>query len=127
MRNVSRLRLLYFLLFTSLLMCCPLCYSLPCRNYAPPSKAHHLYLKFISKPTHSMLLVEVGGFAPPSRTLFSLLHTAITNIITLFMQLVNQYSIVCFTVSNKIFDVVITFFNEHLWVFRINGNHNYNL
>ena len=39
MRNVSRLRLLYFLLFTSLLMCCPLCYSLPCRNYAPPSKA----------------------------------------------------------------------------------------
>ena len=39
MRNVSRLRLLCFLLFTSLLMCCPLCYSLPCRNYAPPSKA----------------------------------------------------------------------------------------
>ena len=28
-----------------------------------------------------ILLVEVGGFAPPSRTLFSLLHTAITNII----------------------------------------------
>ena len=42
MRNVSRLRLLYFLLFTSLLMCCPLCYSLPCRNYAPPSKINYI-------------------------------------------------------------------------------------
>ena len=36
MRTVSRLRLLYFLLFTSLLMCCPLCYSLPCRNHGRP-------------------------------------------------------------------------------------------
>ena len=26
-----------------------------------------------------MLLVDLGGFAPPSRTLFSLLHTAIKN------------------------------------------------
>ena len=42
MRTVSRLRLLFFLLFTSLLMCCPLCYLLPCRNYAPPSEAHPL-------------------------------------------------------------------------------------
>ena len=40
MRTVRRLRLRYFLLFTSLLMCCPLCYSLPCRNQSPPSKAH---------------------------------------------------------------------------------------
>jgi len=27
---------------------------------------------------HNLLLVEVGGFAPPSRTCFSLLHTAIS-------------------------------------------------
>ena len=30
--------------------------------------------------SYFLLMVEVGGFAPPSRTLFSLLHTAITNI-----------------------------------------------
>jgi len=38
MRTVSRLRLLYFLLFTSLLMCCPFCYLLPCRNLVTPIK-----------------------------------------------------------------------------------------
>ena len=38
-----------------------------------------------------LLLVEVGGFAPPSRTLFSLLHTAITHSIYLFLGLVNCF------------------------------------
>jgi hypothetical protein len=36
---------------------------------------------------HNLLLVEVGGFAPPSRTCFSLLHTAII----LFSQSVQHH------------------------------------
>jgi hypothetical protein len=35
------------------------------------------------------LMVDLGGFAPPSRTLFSLLHTAITYSIYLSTRLVN--------------------------------------
>ena len=45
MRTVRRLRLRYFLLFTSLLMCCPLCYSLPCRNHDWPIKSIIHYLR----------------------------------------------------------------------------------
>ena len=37
-------------------------------------------------------MVDLGGFAPPSRTLFSLLHTAITFIIYLSLLFVNQLS-----------------------------------
>jgi hypothetical protein len=76
------------------LPCCPLCYLLPCRNYAGPSE-RHLCLVNPLPLTHSnlikqvghnavylcfiiILLVDLGGFAPPSRTPFSLLHTAIT-------------------------------------------------
>ena len=121
MRNFRHLHLLCFLLFTSLLMCCPLCYSLPCRNYFSPIKnklyncifcndiyfpfrmffrktfcfnkqmfftlTHIFYESFVASfyynfIFHNLLLVDEGGTAPPSRTLFSLLHTAITNIIT---------------------------------------------
>lgn len=67
--------------------CCPLCYSLPCRNYAPPSKAHPITALRGFFHVRHVLLVEVGGFAPPSRTYFSLLHTAIQLfIISLFQK-----------------------------------------
>ena len=42
----------------------------------------HSSFRTILFPNTSM--VDLGGFAPPSRTLFSLLHTAITYIIYLF-------------------------------------------
>ena len=47
-------------------------------------------INFQSEYVSSMLnpiMVEVGGFAPPSRTLFSLLHTAISlNHVTIIYQ-----------------------------------------
>ena len=98
MRTVRRLRLRFLLLrpgdpcptaFT--LPSCPLCYLLPCRNYAGPSEKHLCFvnpllgtqLNLLKQFGHNavyfinILLVDLGGFAPPSRTLFSLLHTAI--------------------------------------------------
>ena len=94
MRTVSRLRLLFCLINGHRLPCCPLCYLLPCRNYAGPSKRHLCFvnplsftqLNLIKQVGHNavylcfiiILLVDLGGFAPPSRTLFSSLHTAIT-------------------------------------------------
>ena len=36
-------------------------------------------------------MVDLGGFAPPSRTLFSLLHTAITYSIYLYGLFVNLF------------------------------------
>ena len=39
-RNAHHLRLVWFLLLTVSLPCCPLQYLLPCRNQSPPSKAH---------------------------------------------------------------------------------------
>ena len=79
------------------------------------------------KPTYrlSMLLVDLGGIEPPSGIHFSLLHTTITNII--FIYLIKKNGIVCFTVRYKIFDILVSLLNEHLWIFRINRNHNYNL
>jgi hypothetical protein len=91
------------------LPCCPLCYLLPCRNYAGPSERHLCFVNPLSF-THSnlikqvghnavylcfiiILLVDLGGFAPPSRTLFSRLHTAITCSIYLFVAVVNQEAI----------------------------------
>jgi uncharacterized membrane protein len=38
-------------------------------------------------------MVDLGGFAPPSRTPFSLLHTAITYSIYLFELVVNDFGI----------------------------------
>ena len=43
-------------------------------------------------PATIFFMVDLGGFAPPSRTLFSLLHTAITYSIYLFWLCVNLYS-----------------------------------
>jgi hypothetical protein len=117
MRTVRRLRLRFLLLrpgnpnptaFT--LPSCPLCYSLPCRNYAGPlgdillgivipdmDRIRTCYSTRLG-PTLTTgvhitiyLLVDLGGFAPPSRTLFSLLHTAITYSIYLFFRLVNCF------------------------------------
>ena len=114
-------------------LCTPIIISLACLSeqllmqmYLTQSTLINFQSEYVSSMLNP-IMVEVGGFAPPSRTLFSLLHTAITNIITLFIQLVNQYGIICFTVRNKILDVVITFFDEHLWMFRVNCYHNYNL
>ena len=88
MRTVRRLRLRYFLLFTSLLMCCPLCYSLPCRNHDWPIKKgllpqqrslliFQLQILLDRYPYTTPFLVDQAGVEPASRTLFSLLHTAI--------------------------------------------------
>jgi len=55
----------------------------------------HLYLYTVRVHylfQFTILLVDLGGFAPPSRTLFSLLHTAITYIIYLFDFVVNLNS-----------------------------------
>jgi len=89
------------------LPCCPLCYLLPCRNYAGPSERHLCLVNplslahsnLIKQVGHNavylcfiiILLVDLGGFAPPSRTLFSSLHTAITHSIYLFSGLVNCF------------------------------------
>ena len=58
----------FCLIYGHRLPCCPLCYLLPCRVYIRPG------INTLVK----MLMVDLGGFAPPSRTLFSRLHTAIT-------------------------------------------------
>ncbi len=91
MQIFRRLRLRCFLLFTSLLMCCPLCYSLPCRNHDWPIikglwrtliklHLHQLTILLIRRPYYP-LMVDQAGVEPASRTLFSLLHTAITYIL----------------------------------------------
>ena len=48
-----------------------------------PSKSLSMYISIY------FLMVDLGGFAPPSRTLFSRLHTAITYSIYLFLIVVN--------------------------------------
>jgi len=105
MRTVRRLRLRFLLLrpgspnptgFT--FPCCPLCYSLPCRNHDWPIKNRHEN-KLIPKTavelsdklfSSYLLLVDQAGVEPASRTLFSLLHTAITYIVYLFGTVVNR-------------------------------------
>ena len=69
--------------------CCPRIYLLPCRNLVTPIRSI-LDLQFTNgdQPTFNrlrscvqfrILLVEVEGIEPSSRTPFSLLHTAISN------------------------------------------------
>ena len=54
-----------------------------------------------------MLLVDLGGFAPPSRTLFSLLHTAITYIIQYLLIVVNGFQeVIRFGICLKITPIV---------------------
>ena len=63
--------------------CCPLCYSLPCRNHGRPIIKHTRGR--YSGPSLIYLIcfmVDLAGVEPASRTLFSLLLTAITSIIT---------------------------------------------
>ena len=103
MRSCFHLQLLFLLLRPSYpnptgftFPCCPLCYSLPCRIYFRPFKKIFPSVKcfeitypntpFTSSTATSswflwsgikILLVDLAGFAPASRILFSLLHTAI--------------------------------------------------
>ena len=72
----------------SALPSCPLCYSLPCRNHGRPiikglwQKLLKLHLRQITilliHCPYYPLMVDLAGVEPASRTLFSLLHTAIT-------------------------------------------------
>lgn len=62
-----RLHLRFCLIYGHRLPCCPLCYSLLCRNHGWPIRCD----------TAIPLLVDQGGIEPPSRTFFSSLHTAI--------------------------------------------------
>ena len=121
MRTVRRLRLRFLLLRPSSLNptgftfpCCPLCYSLPCRIYFRPFKKIFPSVKcfeitypntsFASFTTTSswflwswikILLVDLAGFAPASRILFSLLHTAILFICLLYINMHSMSSISC--------------------------------
>jgi len=54
----------------------------------PACLASWLNLAFLAVNIN-LLMVDLGGFAPPSRTLFSSLHTAITYSIYLFWLCVN--------------------------------------
>ena len=133
MRTVRRLRLRCFLLFTSLLMCCPLIYLLPCRIYFRPiikilsllqcHRPLNMYQLFhlavllimihllLNEPnlvlnfpvtssrylvhSYTILMVDLAGFAPASRTLFSLLHTAILFMCLLYINMRAVSSISC--------------------------------
>jgi hypothetical protein len=76
--------------FGDRLPCCPLCYSLPCRDHGRPIKrtlpcitpqAYPMLriLTLLATVTDSSaLMVDLAGVEPASRTLFSLLLTAIT-------------------------------------------------
>ena len=131
MRTRKSLRLVCFLLFTRLLLCCPLQYSLPCRNHGRPiirklchslipktrtllyygccpNTCHQLlvllcrYLFSTIRPfcytlmdygslfSLNFLMVDLAGVEPASRTLFYLLHTAITFIILSILGQCNQ-------------------------------------
>ena len=96
MRTVRRLRLRFLFLRPSYpnptvftLPCCPRIYLLPCRNLVTPIKSIlDLQLTCGDQPTFNLLrscvqfrilLVEVEGIEPSSKTPFSLLHTAISN------------------------------------------------
>ena len=105
MRTVSRLRLLLFSFYdyrcraVHLFTCCPV------ESRSGPSERHLCFVKpllgtqlnLLKQFGHNavyfinILLVDLGGFAPPSRTLFSLLHTAITYSIYLFWLCVNLF------------------------------------
>ena len=102
MRTVRRLRLRFLLLrpgspnptvFT--LPCCPLCYSLPCRNHGRPIIKHTIPLSHVRNDSWGSVelmcsMVDLAGVEPASRTLFSLLHTAITHSIYLLGIVVNR-------------------------------------
>ena len=82
MRTVSRLRLLCFLLFTSLLMCCPFRYLLPCRIYFRPNKVYyHLryVLKFIQTATTSFIIYFGGPGGICARVQDVFLFTSYSN------------------------------------------------
>jgi len=65
------------------------------KNISPRIIAIHINAINVTKnPIASIIhafMVDLGGFAPPSRTLFSLLHTAITYSIYLFELFVNLF------------------------------------
>jgi len=75
------------LIYGHRLPCCPLVYLLPCRNHGIPIKSilaelpNVFRLCLTGTLCTNTLLVEMAGVEPASRTLFSLLHTAITLII----------------------------------------------
>jgi len=114
MRTVSRLRLLFFLLFTSLLMCCPLCYLLPCRNYSPPSEAHPLEpIKwFLSSNTCTS--GGGGGICIPVQNTFY--FTSYSNITPVFINKLIQFWQIFFLV-----------FHKYLWHFFFGCNCYHNL
>jgi len=81
MRTVSRLRLL-FLVFTTIAVVLSTLLLFALSKLCRPIRSIITFLMSLYAMGISIiLLVDLGGFAPPSRTLFSLLHTAITYIV----------------------------------------------
>ena len=85
MRKLIRLRLLICLINGHRLPCCPLLLLFALSKPSHPHQKHTQSrlapsLAYISRTTDiNVFLVEVGRIELPSRTLFSLLHTAIKN------------------------------------------------
>ena len=88
MRTVSRLRLLLFSFYDyrcravhSVTLCPVETMQAHHKNISPRIIAIHINAaNVIKNPIASIIhafMVDLGGFAPPSRTLFSLLHTII--------------------------------------------------
>ena len=78
MRNVRRLRLRFCLINGHRLPCCPRIYLLPNRSCVRPIRCTLVNLGFALRVMNPVHLVDLAGVEPASRTLFSLLHTAIT-------------------------------------------------